>query len=384
MKRFYQDLKLGVLGGGQLGRMLIQASIDLNIYSKVMDPSAEAPCSAFAPSFVQGAITDYDTVLAFGKDLDVITIEIENVNVEALKQLQIDGKIVHPDPYIIELIQDKRTQKQFFQEKGLPSSPFVLVDNKEAVKKHRDRLPFVQKLGKAGYDGRGVQIIRSEEELEKAFDEPGLIEDLIPFEKELAVLVARNANDDIITYPIVEMVFHPEQNLVEYLFSPAEISAHLAEEARQLAHTVVKELKYVGIMAIEMFLTPDNQLLINELAPRPHNSGHHTIRACSASQYEQHLRAILGLPLGDPVQLCPAAMVNMLGNPNEIGPAIYAGIEHTLAIPGAYPHIYGKTQTKPFRKMGHVTLLGEDLMVLKNKVGQVQELLQVISDTAPS
>lgn len=380
MKRFYQDLKLGVLGGGQLGRMLIQASIDLNIYSRVMDPSAEAPCSAFAPSFQQGSITDYDSVMAFGKDLDIITIEIENVNVEALKSLKEQGKTVHPDPAIIELIQDKRKQKQFYLDKNLPTSPFVLVEGKEDVAAHQNRLPFVHKLGKAGYDGKGVQIMRTADDLQKAFDEPGLIEDLIPFQKELAVIVARNPQNDIITYPVVEMVFHPEQNLVEYLFSPAEISTEIAEEARQLAKQVVEELGYVGVMAIEMFLTSSNELLINEIAPRPHNSGHHTIRACSASQYEQHLRAILGLPLGDPVQLCPAAMVNMLGEAKEVGPAIYQGIEQTLAIPGAYPHIYGKAQTKPFRKMGHVTLLGEDLKILKEKVQKVQHLLQVISD----
>lgn len=380
MKRFYQDLKVGVLGGGQLGRMLIQASIDLNIHIQVIDPAADAPCSAFAPSFQQGSITDFDSVMTFGKNLDLLTIEIENVNVDALDALKAQGKMVYPDPQIIRLIQDKRTQKQFFKEKGLPTSPFVLTANKQDVMAQAHRLPFVQKLGKAGYDGRGVQVMRDISDLEKAFEEPSLIEDLIDFEKELAVLVARNPQGDIITYPIVEMVFHPVQNLVEYLFSPADIDSRIADDAKSLAHKVVEELDYVGILAIELFLTKEGELLINELAPRPHNSGHHTIRACSASQYEQHLRAILGLPLGDPVQLCPAAMVNMLGDANQVGPAVYAGIEQALAIPGAYPHIYGKSKTKPFRKMGHVTLLGEDLVILRRKVQEVQTLLKVVSD----
>ena len=229
MKRFYQDLKLGVLGGGQLGRMLIQASIDLNVFTKVMDPSADAPCSAFAPAFQQGSITDYDSVLEFGEDLDIITIEIENVNVDALDELKRQGKVVHPDPAIIRLIQDKRTQKQFYLDHGLPTSPFVLTENQEEVMAHKDRLPVVQKLGKAGYDGRGVQILRTEADLPKAFDAPGLLEDLVDFKKELAVLVARNPQGDIITYPVVEMVFHPEQNLVEYLFAPAEISPSIEE-----------------------------------------------------------------------------------------------------------------------------------------------------------
>lgn len=379
-KEFYSGLKLGVLGGGQLGRMLIQAAIDLNVYIKVLDPSAEAPCKAYAHEFVQGSLQDFDTVVAFGQDVDILTIEIEKVNTDALAALKAQGKKVYPDPSIIKLIQSKCAQKQYYLDQGLPTSPFRLLENAASIKDHLDMLPAVQKLDRDGYDGRGVQVLKTEEDLPKAMDAPGLLEAFVPFEKEIALIIARNAKGQIKTFPIVEMVFHPVHNLVEYLFSPAEVSQQQYEEAEDIARRLVEGLDFVGLLAIEMFVGKDGEILINEIAPRPHNSGHQSIRGNLTSQYEQHLRAILGLPLGDTDILSPSAMVNLLGADGYKGKAVYKGIENLLAIGGAYPHIYGKAETKPFRKMGHVTILAEDLEQLKEKVKQVKESVEVISE----
>jgi len=379
-KEFYSGLKLGVLGGGQLGRMLIQAAIDLNVYIKVLDPSAEAPCKAYAHEFVEGSLQDYDTVVAFGQDVDILTIEIEKVNTDALAELQRQGKKVYPDPSIIKLIQSKCDQKQYYLDQGLPTSPFRLVENAAAIQNHLDMLPAVQKLDRDGYDGRGVQVLKTEADLPKAMNAPGLLEAFVPFEKEIAIIIARNAQGEMKTFPIVEMVFHPVHNLVEYLFSPAEVSQAQFEEAESIARRLVEGLGFVGLLAIEMFVGKDGEILINEIAPRPHNSGHQSIRGNLTSQYEQHLRAILGLPLGETDILSPSAMVNLLGADGHKGKAVYKGIENLLAIGGAYPHIYGKAETKPFRKMGHVTILAEDLEQLREKVKQVKESVEVISE----
>lgn len=369
--------KLGIVGGGQLGRMLIQAALDLSLHVEVLDPSPEAPCRPYAHRFAQGSLTDYDTVYAFGRDLDQLTVEIENVNVDALEALQREGKRVYPDPATLRMIQDKRLQKQFFAEHGFPTAPFRLTDDRAAVEA-AGMLPAVQKLGKAGYDGRGVQILHSQADLTKAFDAPSVLEELVPFEKELAVLVARNTQGDTATYPVVEMVFHPEHNLVEYLFAPAEISVSESLAAQDLARKLVQRLEYVGLLAVEMFLV-EGELLINEIAPRPHNSGHHTIKACMTSQYEQHLRAILGWPLGDPEQMVPAAMVNLLGAEGHQGPAVYQGLDLAMQLGGVYPHVYGKAETRPYRKMGHVTILERDREALRQKALQVKDLIKVVS-----
>ncbi|MEL6591289.1 MAG: 5-(carboxyamino)imidazole ribonucleotide synthase [Bacteroidota bacterium] len=376
---FYHDLRLAVLGGGQLGRMLIQSAIDYNVHISVLDPSAEAPCRPYAHRFEQGSLTDYDTVYAFGKAADLITIEIENVNTEALLALQAEGKTVYPDPKTIQMIQDKRQQKQFFADHDFPTADFWLTESAEEVASHIDKLPAVQKLGRAGYDGRGVQVLREAADLSKAFDAPSLIESFVPFEKEIAVLVARNPSGEVKTFPIVEMVFHPEHNLVEYLMSPAEISESVAGEARLIAERLVGSLEYVGLMAIEMFVLPDGNVLINELAPRPHNSGHQTIKANATSQYEQHLRAILDLPLGATTQFCPAAMVNLLGAEDHRGSAQYEGMREILQMDGVYPHIYGKAETKPYRKMGHVSIVDQEVAGLKEKVQKVRNLVRVIA-----
>ena len=372
---FTQETKIGILGGGQLGRMLIQAGIDLNLNFKVLDPDQNGPCSKLA-EFHCGKLTDYETVLKFGSTCDVITIEIENVNTEALKQLQILGKKIYPEPEIISLIQDKRKQKEFYKKIGIPTAEFILVENKQDVLKNVSFLPAVNKLGKEGYDGRGVQILKSSSDLDKAFDAPGFLEKLIPFDKEIAVIVARNTDGEIKTYPPVEMIFHPEQNLVEYLFSPAKISNQIAEKASAIAIKIIEQLNMTGILAVEMFVT-GNDVLVNEVAPRPHNSGHQTIEGNITSQYEQHLRCILGLPLGDTDIKIPSAMVNLLGEPNFSGTAVYEGIDLVLSLGGANIHLYGKSLTKPFRKMGHVTIVDDDMNRLEEKAKFVKHTLKV-------
>jgi len=375
---FHQDFKLGILGGGQLGRMLIQAGIDFNIPFTILDPDASAPCSTLA-EFHHGKLTDFDTVMKFGSACDIVTIEIEHVNTKALKALVEQGKKVFPQPEVIELIQDKRTQKIFYRECGIPTADFILIENASDVKRHQNFLPAVNKLGREGYDGRGVQILRSASDLEKAFDAPGLLEKLIDFEKEISVIVARNQRGEIKTFPAVEMVFHPVQNLVEYLFAPAAISKKTSDEADAIARDIIQKLDMVGLLAVEMFVTKDGNVLVNEIAPRPHNSGHQTIEANITSQYEQHLRAILNLPLGDTRSILPSAMVNLLGEPEHTGVARYAGFEEVIKVPGVHVHLYGKKFTKPFRKMGHVTIVDESIERLKEKANFVKATLKVIS-----
>ncbi len=370
--------KIGILGGGQLGRMLIQSGIDFNIQFSVLDPDVAAPCASIS-SFTHGKLTDYQTVVDFGKTCDLITIEIENVNVEALKELVRQGKKVFPQPEVIQLIQDKRTQKEFYKRHQIPTAEFILTKNKQEVIANRSFLPAVNKLGKEGYDGRGVQLLRTESDLEKAFDAPGLLEKLIDFEKEIAVIVARNESGEIISYPAVEMVFHPTANLVEYLFSPAEISSAIAKEADAIAKAVIEKMNMAGLLAVEMFVTKEGKVLVNEVAPRPHNSGHQTIEANITSQYEQHLRAILNLPLGHTATVMPSAMVNLLGEDGFSGEAKYQGLEEVLRLSGAHIHLYGKKITKPFRKMGHVTIVDAELESLRKKANFVKQTLKVIA-----
>lgn len=375
---FHQNFKLGILGGGQLGRMLIQSGIDFNIPFAILDPDASAPCSSLA-EFHTGKLTDFDTVMAFGGSCDIITIEIENVNTAALKELARKGKKVFPQPEVIELIQDKRAQKQFYRDHGIPTADFILTANAEEVKSNKHFIPAVNKLGREGYDGRGVQILRTEADLSKAFDAPGLLEKLIDFEKEISVIVARNEKGEIKTFPVVEMVFHPVQNLVEYLFAPAQIPEAVAKKAEEIASGLITRLNMVGLLAVEMFMTKTGEVLVNEVAPRPHNSGHQTIEANITSQYEQHLRAILNLPLGDTTQVMPSAMVNLLGEPGFSGLAQYQGFNEVMQVPGVHVHLYGKKLTKPFRKMGHVTIVDHDLDSLKKKADLVKRTLKVIA-----
>ncbi len=379
---------IGILGGGQLGLMLVQAAIDWNLTIHILDPDPQAPCRHLCAQFTVGSLTDYDTVWQFGQAVDVLTIEIERVNIEALEALERAGKQVFPQPLVIKLIQDKRLQKQFYRTHNLPTSDFILTESRADVAtvfaQNPDFFPAFHKLGRDGYDGRGVQRVATETDLVNAFDAPGILEKAVDFDKELAVIVARNERGEVMTFPTVEMVFHPEHNLVEYLFAPADISETIDEQAQTLARQTAEAFGIVGILAVELFLTkPENgqpaQVLINEVAPRPHNSGHHTIRANVTSQFEQHWRAILNYPLGDTAIHSPAAMVNLLGEPGFTGPVRYEGFAELLAMPGVFPFLYGKALTKPFRKMGHVTVLGDDLHGLRQKVEEVRILGRVIA-----
>lgn len=372
----FQDIKVGVLGGGQLGRMLIQSGIDLNISFRVMDPDPAAPCSSLAP-FTCAKLTDEEAVVQFGRECDIITIEIENVSAAGLRRLAAEGKKVFPQPAVIELIQDKRIQKQFYKDHGFPTADFILTSGRKDVMSHESFLPAVNKLGKEGYDGRGVQVLRSKGDFEKAFDAPGLIEKLIDFEKEIAVVAARSETGQVACFPAVEMVFHPEANLVEYLLAPAMIPASVAAEAEQIASRLASTLAIVGLLAVEMFVTRDGKVLVNEVAPRPHNSGHQTIEANVTSQYEQHLRAILGLPLGATTPRATSAMVNILGGEGFSGPAVYQGLDEVLAVSGIHVHLYGKKITKPWRKMGHVTIVDANIESLYRKIKFVKETLKV-------
>ncbi|WP_420317439.1 5-(carboxyamino)imidazole ribonucleotide synthase [Ekhidna sp.] len=376
-KRDITDLKIGVLGGGQLGRMMIQSAIDYNLDISILDPDENAPCAHLVKHLTVGKLTDEDLVYEWGKQFDLITIEIENVSVAALKRLQSEGVTVYPQPEIIELIQDKRKQKTFYKANRISTSEFVLTENAKEVGNHTDMLPAVNKLGTEGYDGRGVQIIRSEDDLEKAFDKPGLLEKLVDFERELSVVVARNENGEMACFPVVELSYHPEQNLVEFLFAPAQISKESEDKAYALAKDVIQKLNMVGLLAVEMFLTKEGEILVNEVAPRTHNSGHHTIEANRTSQFEQHLRAILNLPLGSTDLITPAAMVNLLGEDGFTGTAFYEGLEECMAMNGVYVHLYGKKLTKPFRKMGHVTITDDTIDSLKIKARKVKDTIKV-------
>lgn len=371
--------KIGILGGGQLGKMLCQAGSRLGLNLHVMEKDESFPAWEVCANFVKGDITAYDDVLEFGKNMDIITIEIENVNVEALETLEKMGKKVYPSPSSLNIIRDKGKQKIFYEGMGFPTSEFTVYKSKEAIRNDIDAgvlaFPFVQKLRTEGYDGRGVQVVRSTSD--PLFESESIVESLVDINKEIAVIVARNPSGQCVTYPVVEMNFHPEANLVEYLFSPSSLSAQDQRIAAELAVSVADELEVVGLLAVELFVDNQGRILVNEVAPRPHNSGHHTIEACFVSQFEMHLRALLDLPLVGTEQVLPAVMINLLGEPDYSGPVIYTNIETCLEIPGVSIHLYGKKTTKPFRKMGHVTVVDTSLDKAIATALKVKELLKV-------
>ncbi len=378
-KEFYSDLRLGVLGGGQLGRMLIQEAINLNVDVYILDPDKNAPCKDLCTAFEVGALDDFDTVYQFGKKVDMITIEIEKVNVDALEKLEDEGVIVYPQARVIRLIQDKGLQKQFFHENDIPTAHFQLIADKKALREAAVSYPYIQKLRKDGYDGRGVYKVIDENDLENAFEEPSIIEKWIDFEKELAVIVARSDNGEIKAFPCVEMEFNPEMNLVEFLISPSHLSFEIEQRATELAIKIAEDLKIVGLLAVEMFLTKGGKILVNEIAPRPHNSGHQSIEGNTTSQFAQHLRAIFNLPLGNTEIINNAVMINLLGEPDYTGLAIYKGIEEAMKIDGVFIHLYGKKYTKPFRKMGHVTIINENREEAIRIARQIQNTIKVIA-----
>jgi 5-(carboxyamino)imidazole ribonucleotide synthase len=369
--------KLGMLGGGQLGRMFIQEALNYDVHVHCIDPDPAAPCSLIASSFTVGSLNDYDAILAFGADKDVITVEIENVSIEALVELEKQGKNVFPQPRVLATIKDKGTQKAFYDQHQIPTAPFKLVRNKAELVANCPEFPFVLKLRTGGYDGKGVQIIRSKQDLQTAFDAPCVIEEMIPFSKELSVIVARNESGQTAVYPTVECEFNPVANLVEFLFSPADIPQEIEKKAEEIALQVIDQLQMVGILAVELFLTETGEILVNEIAPRPHNSGHHTIECCYTSQFEQHLRSIVNAPLGSANLIVPGVMINLLGEENFEGDAMYEGIEEVMSWPGVAVHLYGKQKTKGFRKMGHVTIYGANLENCKSLGRKVATTLKI-------
>ena len=377
------ELELGILGGGQLGKMLIEAASDWNIQCHVLDPDPDCPCALLAANFVCGSFKDYETVYQFGKNLQKITIEIEHVNVEALFQLEKEGKEIFPKPEVLKLIQDKGKQKMFYEDNGLPTANFQIIENKSElinlIREEKIIFPFVQKSCTAGYDGKGVSVIKGHNDIDDLLEGECVIEDVIDFNKELAVIVARDTKGVTKCFPAVEMEFHKEANLVEFLFAPAHIDNSISEKAYKVAVDCIEALGMYGILAVEMFLTKDGEILINEVAPRAHNSGHHTIEANYTSQYQQLLRCIFNIPLGSTGQRSKSVMINILGDENFSGEAKYLGLKDCLDKEGLYVHLYGKKITKPFRKMGHVTIIGENENLLRENANFVKQTLRVQS-----
>jgi len=380
---FSSDFTLGILGGGQLGKMLLYETRKYDIRTSVLDPSREAPCRIGCDRFEVGDLMDFNTVYRFGQKVDLITFEIEGVNADALEKLEQEGKLVYPSSKTLKQIQNKGDQKDFYRSNEIPTSPYSRFDSlqnlQEAIKEGRIKLPFVWKSCTGGYDGRGVSIVRTANDLNGLDGGACIAEDLIPFKNELAVIVARSASGKVTTYPVVEMEFHPEANQVEYVICPARIDDQVATKARKVAEATSRAFEHVGLLAVEMFQTADDQILVNEVAPRPHNSGHYSIEASYTNQFEQHLRAILDLPLGRTDSKVGGVMVNLVGAEGHTGQVDYFHIEEIMAMEGVTPHIYGKKQTRPFRKMGHVTIVNEDLSKARSIAEAVKNSIKVIS-----
>ncbi|MAU26374.1 MAG: 5-(carboxyamino)imidazole ribonucleotide synthase [Muricauda sp.] len=383
MDYFSSDFKLGILGGGQLGKMLLYETRKWDIYTKVMDASPQAPCKIACNEFVLGDLMDFDAVLAFGKDVDVLTIEIENVNVDALEKLEEEGVKVYPPPKALRTIQNKAQQKLFYVDNNIPTANFsrfaYASEIKDSVENGGLEFPFVWKSAQFGYDGQGVKIVRKTDDLDGLPPGECITEKMVDFKNELAVIVAKSSSGEVKTYPVVEMEFHPEANQVEYVICPARIDEKVAQKAQQVALKVSEHIGHVGLLAVELFQTLDDTILVNEVAPRPHNSGHYSIEASYTNQFEQHIRAILGLPLGKTDSKVAGVMVNLVGAEGHQGDVVYENIQEILAMEGVTPHIYGKKQTRPFRKMGHVTIVDQNMGKAREMAQKVKEKISVIS-----
>ena len=383
MSYFSTDFTLGILGGGQLGKMLLTETLKYDIRTIVLDPSAEAPARFGCHTFFQGDLMDYDTVYQFGKQADLVTFEIENVNVDALERLESEGIKVYPTPKSLRIIQDKGAQKAFYKAHGIPTAPFEPFPSPAllatAVAEGRWTYPFVWKSTRFGYDGNGVKIVRNPQDLHALPEGPCIAELCADIDKELAVIVARSPKGEVATYPVVEMEFHPEANQVEYVLCPARIAETISDQARKIALQVAEAFGSIGLLAVELFLTKEGEIWVNEVAPRPHNSGHYSIEASYTSQFEQHLRAILNLPLGSTESKVAGVMVNLVGAEGYAGDVIYEHIENVLSLQGVTPHIYGKRQTRPFRKMGHITITHPDIEQARSLAQKVKETIKVIS-----
>jgi 5-(carboxyamino)imidazole ribonucleotide synthase len=384
MNYFSSDFKLGILGGGQLGKMLLTETRKFDIQTFVLEPNDEAPARLSCNEFFKGSLMDFDTVYQFGKKVDVLTIEIENVNLEALDQLEKEGLAIYPSPKTLRLIQNKGQQKDYYVAKDIPTSPHQrlqdLTDLRGALAADNLHFPFVWKCAQFGYDGNGVKICRSASDLMQLPDVECIAEEMVPFKNELAVIVARSVSGEVKTYPVVEMEFHPEANQVEYVICPARINEKVAQKATEIALKVSAAFNHVGLLAVELFQTEDDEILVNEVAPRPHNSGHYSIEASYTSQFENHLRAILNLPLGNTESKVAGIMVNLVGDEGFSGPVIYENIEQIMGIDGVTPHIYGKRETRPFRKMGHVTIVNQNMEEARKIAETVKNSIRVISN----
>lgn len=379
MNYFSSNFKLGVLGGGQLGKMLLAETHKFDIYTCILEKSPEAPCANICDEFHIGDLMNYDDVYNFGKKVDLLTIEIELVNIDALKQLEKEGLEIYPQPSVLETIQHKGIQKDFYTKNKIPTAPYQRFPNLSALKNANLPYPFVWKVAQFGYDGTGVKVVRNSDDLSGLADTECITEHLIPFKNELAVIVARNKRGDIKTYPVVEMEFHPEANQVEYVICPARISDTVAKKANDIALQVAASFEHIGLLAVEMFQTQEDEIIVNEVAPRTHNSGHYSIEASNTNQFEQHVRTILNLPLGCTASKVAGIMVNLVGEENYSGAVIYKNMDAILAMPGVTPHIYGKKQTRPFRKMGHVTIVNKDLKKAREIAEIVKNTIRVIS-----
>jgi len=380
---FSSDFKLGILGGGQLGRMLLAETQKFDIHTAVLESNKNAPCAAICNEFVLGDLLDFEAVYNFGKKVDLLTIEIENINLDALDRLEAEGVKIFPKPKDLRIIQSKARQKKFYLEHHIPTAAFHHFEDLDELRHSFENIditfPFVWKAARFGYDGNGVKIVRNSTDLNSLPNEECIIEELIPFKNELAVIVAKNEGGETKTYPVVEMEFHPEANQVEYVICPARINANIAKKAREIALKVVNDLDFVGLLAVEMFQTETDEILVNEVAPRPHNSGHYSIEASYTNQFEQHLRSILNLPLGATASKVAGIMVNLVGEEGFSGEVIYQNIEKIIKIDGVTPHIYGKKETRPFRKMGHVTIVHSEIDIAREIAQKVKETIRVIS-----
>ena len=384
MKNYFSsDFKLGILGGGQLGRMLLAETQKFDIHTAVLESNKNAPCAAICNEFVVGNLLDFDAVYNFGKKVDLLTIEIENINLDALDRLEAEGLKIFPKPKDLRIIQSKAIQKKFYLNHQIPTAAFhhfeYFKELKQSYENKSITFPFVWKAARFGYDGNGVKVVRNIEDLNRLPNEECITEELIPFKNELAVIVARNEDRETKTYPVVEMEFHPEANQVEYVICPARIDSKIAKKAREVALKIVNELDFIGLLAVEMFQTIEDEILVNEVAPRPHNSGHYSIEASYTNQFEQHLRSVLNLPLGSTTSKVAGIMVNLVGEEGFSGQVIYQNIEKIIKIEGVTPHIYGKKETRPFRKMGHVTIVNSDIDVARKIAQKVKETIRVIS-----
>ena len=383
MNYFSSDFKLGILGGGQLGKMLLSETRKFDIQTYVFDPSMDAPCQFGATKFFIGDLMDYETVYDFGKKVDLLTIEIENINLNALEKLEAEGLKIFPSPKTLRLIQNKGVQKDFYVENKIPTAAFKRFNNLYNLRTEIEdgviEMPFVWKCAQFGYDGNGVKVVRSISDIENLPNVECIAEKMVNFKNELAVIVARSASGEVKTYPVVEMEFHPEANQVEYVICPARIDLNITEKANEIALKVSKAYNHVGLLAVEMFQTHDEEILVNEVAPRPHNSGHYSIEASYTSQFENHLRAILDLPLGNTASKVAGIMVNLVGAEGYSGNVTYENIEKIMAIDGVTPHIYGKRETRPFRKMGHVTIVNENMNEARRIAEEVKNTIRVVS-----